>query len=132
MLAAGLAFNRNGYCSLLTSIHALRGRDLWCFTCKAVQHFRNQQICHINFLKILNIVSKDYSSTSSFHSQKYHMPNLKALQHRSVGKPFHSYYYFKLEVHLRHKIKATVICAEYQYFLIWKNRMAHKLCLQTD
>lgn len=77
--------------------------------CKAVQHFRNQQICHINFLKILNIVSKDYSSTSGFHSEKYHMLNLKALQHHA-GKFFHSYY-FKLEVHLRHKIKATVTCA---------------------
>lgn len=76
--------------------------------CEAVQHFRNQQICHINFLKMLNIVFKDYLSTSSFQSEKYHMLNLKALQHHA-GKFFHSYY-FKLEVHLRYKIKATVTC----------------------
>lgn len=37
------------------------------------------------------------------------MLNLKALQHHA-GKFFHSYY-FKLEAHLRHKIKATVTCA---------------------
>lgn len=74
-----------------------------------MQHFRNQQICPINFLKILNIVSKDHLRTSSFHSEKYHMLNLKALQHHA-GKFFHSYY-FKLEAHLRHKIKATVTCA---------------------
>lgn len=88
---------------------------------KAVQRFRNQQICHINFLKILNIVSKDYSSISSFQCQKYHMPNLKAVQHQHAGKLFHSYYYFKLEVHLRQKTKATVICAEYQSF--WSGGM---------
>lgn len=32
------------------------------------------------------------------------MPNLKALQHQHAGKLFHSDYYFKLEVRLRHKI----------------------------
>lgn len=37
------------------------------------------------------------------------MLNLKALQHHT-GKFFHSYY-FKLEVRLRYKIKATVTCA---------------------
>lgn len=37
------------------------------------------------------------------------MLNLRALQHHA-GKFYHSYY-FKLEVHLRHKTKATATCA---------------------
>lgn len=56
------------------------------------------------------------------------MPNLKALQHQHAGKLFHSYYYFKLEVHLRHKIKATVTCAEYQSFWSGKTEW-HASCI---